>query len=74
MGRPQQRLRDPVTWALHAANHPHHSLADMFRDCQAEALAFGAEVGKQEFYRLAVDTDQRIRQRLSATSAGTTKT
>lgn len=62
------RLRDPVAWALHAANHPHHSLADLFRDCQAEALAFGAEAGKSELLKIAVETENRIKARLQQPS------
>lgn len=56
------RLKDPATWALHIANHPHHCVADFVRDIQAEAMAFGAEAGKQEFLRIATDTDKRINQ------------
>jgi len=72
MSARQQRLRDPVAWALHAANHPHHSLAELFRECQAEALSFGAAAGKYELLKIAVDTDKRINERLTAISTCTT--
>jgi hypothetical protein len=72
MGGRQQRLRDPVTWALHAANHPHHSLAEIFRECQAEALSFGSAAGKAELLKIALDADNRISERLTALSACTT--
>ena len=55
-------MRDPISWALHAANHPQHSLADMFRECQTEALEAGAEQGKCELLKIAVDVDTRISQ------------
>lgn len=55
-------MRDPISWALHAINHPQHSLAEVFRECQTEALEAGAKQGKCELLNLAVDTDTRVRQ------------
>ena len=74
MGALARRLRDPVSWALKVANHPHRALAEVFRECQVEALHFGVEVGKAELLNLAIDTEKRISQRLAATSASINKT
>lgn len=51
-------MRDPVSWALHAINNPHLALADIFRQCQDDAVY----AGQDELLKIAVDTDARVRQ------------
>ena len=60
-------LRDPAFYALHVINNPSRSIAEVFRECQTEALAAGNRQGKCELLRIAVDTDARVRQRVETT-------